>query len=74
MAVFSLAIQAKSHSSYVTQRFLSISRVYFGLSACACSKRAAICVPSLRTSKPGGLDLIHSRSLVVLGVCHECHV
>lgn len=49
MAVFSLAAQAKPHSLEVIQSFLSISRTYFGLSACVSSKHPVVCVPSLRT-------------------------
>lgn len=49
MAVFSLAAQAKFHSLDVIQSFLSTSRTYLGISACACSKHPLACVPSLRT-------------------------
>ena len=49
MAVFSLASQAKPHSLDVIQSFLSTSRTYLGISACACSKHPVVCVPSLRT-------------------------
>lgn len=49
MSAFSLSNQAKPHSLDVIQSFLSISRTYLGISACACSKHPFACVPSLRT-------------------------